>query len=60
MLNVTIGDGVIVRVVNEERVIPLYCGGDPASGEGCVEVQTTTECGIFRIRVRRWEESTGS
>jgi hypothetical protein len=60
MLKVTIGAGVSVRVVNDDTVMPLKLGGFPSSVAGAVEVATTTEWGIVRMSVRRWEERGGS
>lgn len=71
MLNVMMGVGVRVRVVNEERVIPFLpcfglCGGfedDFVLGVKVGEVdvvRTTTECGRWRIRCRRVVDSGGS
>lgn len=60
ILNVTMGIGVSVSVVNEERVIPLNCGGALRSGDAAAEVATTTEWGNFRISWRRWEDNAGS
>ncbi len=45
MLNVIIGEGVRVRVVKEESVMPRYCGLGSELGEGRMEmevVRTTT------------------
>ena len=62
MLNVTIGCGVSVKIMKEERVTPRKCcegswlaSGDTvvAEGAGTVdEVRTTTECGTERMRCR--------
>jgi hypothetical protein len=43
ILKVIIGEGVRVNVVNDDTVMPLKLGSVPPSGEGAVEVATTTE-----------------
>lgn len=60
MLKVTIGAGVNVSVVKDDTVMPLKVGCFPSSVAGAVEVATTTEWGITRMSVRRWEERGGS
>jgi hypothetical protein len=60
MLNVMIGEGVKVNVVKDDTVMPLKLGGVPRSGDGAVDVATTTEWGIVRISFRRWDDSGGS
>jgi hypothetical protein len=60
MLNVIMGEGVSVNVVKDDTVMPLKLGGVPQSGDGAVDVATTTEWGIARMSFRRWDESGGS
>ena len=57
MLKEIIGSGVRVRVVKEERVIPLQSSGRDQLEE---VVRTTTEWGRERIRWRREVEIAGS
>ena len=70
MLNVIMGVGVRVRVVNDERVIPFLSWSIDGAGfvigsrfgsewEDIV-VRTTTEWGSMRIRWRRVVDSAGS
>lgn len=58
MLNVIMGEGVRVRVVKDETVMPRNAA---VSDEPAVlVVATTTECGILRISSRSCVDSLGS
>lgn len=55
-----IGEGVKVNVVKDDTVMPLKLGDVPLSGDGAVDVATTTEWGIVRMSFRRWDDNGGS
>lgn len=60
-LNVTIGEGLSVSVVNEDSVMPLHPSSAAQSfllvGAGVFVVITTTECGIERMSLRTFNSN---